>query len=77
MTVERIGYGAGTRDFETQPNLLRVLVGAPADTSAEGDRSVAGKLATEKLTLLETNLDDISGEFVGHCTAQLLAAGAA
>jgi pyridinium-3,5-bisthiocarboxylic acid mononucleotide nickel chelatase len=76
MTVERIGYGAGSRDFETHPNLLRILVGTPANPSTAGDRSAIGKLATETLTLLETNLDDISGEVVGHCTAKLLLTGA-
>ena len=77
MTVESIGYGAGTRDFETHPNLLRVLVGSPAEmTLNPANQSAAGQLETETLTLLETNLDDISGELVGHCTAQLLKAGA-
>ncbi|HEY2760297.1 MAG TPA: nickel pincer cofactor biosynthesis protein LarC [Pirellulales bacterium] len=77
MTVEAIGYGAGTRDFETHPNVLRVLVGTLVGKNQAGvSQSTAEQLETETLSLLETNLDDISGEIIGHCTGQLLAAGA-
>jgi pyridinium-3,5-bisthiocarboxylic acid mononucleotide nickel chelatase len=70
MTIEHIGYGAGTREFETHPNLLRVLIGdAPALSNANAIQS-------ETLCLLETNLDDASGELVGYCATQLLVAGA-
>ena len=65
MTIERIGCGAGQRDFPEQPNLLRLFVGAAA--------SDAG---SEQVWVLETNLDDISGELVGYCTTRLLEAGA-
>ena len=64
MTIERIGYGAGSRDLEEQANLLRLLVGT---TSDGGGR--------EQVTLLETNLDDISGELIGHAIARLWSAG--
>ncbi len=68
MTVEKIGYGAGSRELDQQPNLLRVLV---------GQTDVAASLTqTETLCLLETNLDDMSGEQIGYCITQLLAAGA-
>ena len=72
MTVDKIGYGAGTRDFDSHPNLLRVLVGVA--TQATG--ALSGEIQTEDLCLLETNLDDISGELVGHCVTQLMSAGA-
>ncbi|HZZ29961.1 MAG TPA: nickel pincer cofactor biosynthesis protein LarC [Pirellulales bacterium] len=72
MTVKKIGYGAGTRDLEEQPNLLRVLLGDAAEAVHVGFDSVQA----ETLCLLETNLDDVSGEVVGHCMAQLFAAGA-
>jgi pyridinium-3,5-bisthiocarboxylic acid mononucleotide nickel chelatase len=74
MTVQTIGYGAGTRDFEEQPNLLRVLVGEAAEIEPAAQAS--GSMQTETLCLLETNLDDVSGEVIGHCASQLLAAGA-
>jgi pyridinium-3,5-bisthiocarboxylic acid mononucleotide nickel chelatase len=65
MTIDRIGYGAGQKDLEEQANLLRLLVGQTSDSSAE-----------EQLWVLETNLDDISGELVGHTIARLWEAGA-
>ena len=65
MTIERIGYGAGDRDLEKQANVLRILVGI-----------VRQELPGDEVWILETNLDDISGELVGYCTAKLLAAGA-
>jgi uncharacterized protein (DUF111 family) len=70
MTVEKIGYGAGTRDLAEQPNLLRVLIGEAAQSQG------SPALETENLCQLETNLDDASGELIGHCVAQLFEAGA-
>lgn len=66
MTVERIGYGAGQRDFPF-PNLLRLLVGS---TSAGLDARL------ETLTLLEANIDDLNPEFYGHLMERLFTAGA-
>ena len=65
MTIDAIGYGAGQRDLEQQANLLRILIG-----------QAGGISNIETLTLLETNLDDTTGEAVGHCITQLLSAGA-
>jgi pyridinium-3,5-bisthiocarboxylic acid mononucleotide nickel chelatase len=72
MTVQKIGYGAGTKDFEQQANLLRVLIGETVDM--EGGS--IGRVQTETICLLETNLDDMSGELIGHCVNVLLEAGA-
>ena len=65
MRIERIGYGAGSRDFESQANLVRLLVGQ-SDGAADGDQ----------VWMLETNLDDLSGELVGYTMQLLLDAGA-
>ena len=65
MTVERIGHGAGRREFVEQPNLLRLFVGTTAD-SPERDQ----------VWVLETNLDDLPAEVIGYCYDLLLAAGA-
>jgi hypothetical protein len=65
MSIERIGYGAGDRDLETQPNILRLLVGQQVD----------GPDADHVWTL-ETNIDDTSGEVLAYCTERLLAEGA-
>jgi uncharacterized protein (TIGR00299 family) protein len=66
MTVEMIGYGAGTKDFKDRANLLRILVGE--------SRAVTG--ATDTVMLLETNLDDATGEIIGYTKRALMAAGA-
>lgn len=66
MRLHSIGYGAGTRDGVTRPNVLRVLIGT-ADPAA-GD--------ADEVTVLETNLDDATPETVGHCLDVLLQQGA-
>jgi pyridinium-3,5-bisthiocarboxylic acid mononucleotide nickel chelatase len=67
MTVERIGCGAGRREFVEQPNLLRLFVGVAAEADAE---------ETDRVWVLETNLDDVPAEVIGYCFDQLFAAGA-
>jgi hypothetical protein len=68
MTIERIGYGAGQKDFD-HPNLLRLVIGAKDAPSAS-----AGAPTT--IVLLETNLDDTPGQLLGDCIERLWAAGA-
>ena len=65
MTIETIGYGAGQRDLPQQANILRLLVGEAADSAETRDT----------VWVLETNLDDASGETIGHCIAELWNAG--
>jgi hypothetical protein len=65
MTIERIGYGAGTKDFADRANVLRVVVGS----SARAPHS-------DRVLVLETNIDDVSGEMIGYTKQKLLAAGA-
>jgi uncharacterized protein (TIGR00299 family) protein len=65
MSVQQIGYGAGDRDLDQQANVLRLIVGT-SDLSSGSDQVI----------VLETNLDDVTGEVVGYCTELLLAAGA-
>lgn len=65
MRIDRIGYGAGNRDLEEQANLLRLFVG-----------EAEGQTASDVVWVLETNLDNLSGELVGHCTTKLWEAGA-
>ncbi len=67
MTIERIGCGAGQKDFAERPNILRLLVGETVDAPA---------LDADHVCVLETNLDDASGELVGYCVERLWAAGA-
>jgi pyridinium-3,5-bisthiocarboxylic acid mononucleotide nickel chelatase len=71
MTVRAIGYGAGTKEFDTHPNVLRLVIGESA--AAAG---VTPAIQSETLSLLETNLDDVAGELVGYCLSLLFEAGA-
>jgi uncharacterized protein (TIGR00299 family) protein len=72
MTVQRVGHGAGQRDFLDQPNLLRVFVGE-ASGPAEGGASPGER---DQVWMLETNLDDVPPEVIGYTFDQLFAAGA-
>ncbi|HXT59886.1 MAG TPA: nickel pincer cofactor biosynthesis protein LarC [Pirellulales bacterium] len=65
MKVERIGYGAGTRELAEQANLVRLFVGESVDA-----------VAADQAWVVETNLDDVSGEVVGYATTKLWEAGA-
>lgn len=65
MTMQTIGLGAGDKDFKEQGNLLRLVLGE-ANTN----------LVADQIWVLETNVDDISGEIIGHATTKLFEAGA-
>ena len=72
MVVEKIGHGAGTKDFLDRPNILRLMVGTTqAPPSRRGDLE-----ETDTVLVLETNLDDVPAEIVSYCTERLFAAGA-
>lgn len=77
MTIEAIGIGSGRRDGQTRPNILRVFVGEAAE-SASVEPSPAGSAGEEsdEILVIETNLDDVSGEIVGYVYDRLFEAGA-
>ncbi len=68
MTVEAVGFGAGSREIDGLPNATQVVVGVPTDEAAP--------LPGQPVTLLEVNVDDVTGETVAHAVAALLEAGA-
>jgi len=65
MRVEGVGYGAGSKDLELVPNVLRAVLG-------EGPSSVA----VERVVVLETTVDDVTGEVLGNAVEKLLELGA-
>ena len=65
MTIERAGYGAGDRDLPGTPNVLRVLVGESDEHSA-----------TERIVVLECEIDDMNPQIFGLVMDRLYAAGA-
>jgi hypothetical protein len=66
MKPAAIGYGAGTKDFAEMPNVLRITSGEPLDY----------QLLRDEIFVLETNLDDVTGETVGHTVDKLFQGGA-
>lgn len=66
MTVSSVGYGAGDRDLQDRPNVTQVVIG----------RSEATLSAGQEVQLLETNVDDVTGEMLAYTTGALLQAGA-
>jgi uncharacterized protein (TIGR00299 family) protein len=71
MTVEKAGYGAGSRDFSGHPNVVRLVIGETAAAA-----SLAAKTATETITVLEANLDDLNPQVFGYVLDRLLEEGA-
>jgi len=67
MTLKAIGYGAGARDPDGVPNLVRVFV---------GERSEPAWQSQHGLVVIEANLDDLSPQLVADAFDALLAAGA-
>jgi pyridinium-3,5-bisthiocarboxylic acid mononucleotide nickel chelatase len=65
MTLERVGYGVGTKDFPDRPNVLRAVLGAPA-LQAPAQSSF----------VVEANLDDCSPQLLGMLVESALEIGA-
>jgi uncharacterized protein (TIGR00299 family) protein len=70
MQVNRIGYGAGQRDVSDRPNLLRIMIGHAIEEPMPSND------ASDSVVVLETNLDDISGEQIGFAVETLWGMGA-
>lgn len=60
---DRVGYGAGTRELDEQPNLLRLVIGASREPS-------------QQLAIVECDLDDLEPRLFGPLADRLYAAGA-
>lgn len=69
MQVQTTGYGAGTRDFPGQPNVVRLTIG-------ESISRLAAKTGQDSIVVLEANLDDLSPQVVGYTLERLLEEGA-
>ena len=68
LAATRIGFGLGTRDNKTRPNVLRAILCDSAETTNDWQ--------TDTISVLETNLDDINSEILGHFAEKVLTAGA-
>jgi pyridinium-3,5-bisthiocarboxylic acid mononucleotide nickel chelatase len=65
MTVEKIGYGTGQRDWPDHPNLFRLVLGARVQSWQQ-----------EEMLVIETNIDDMNPQFYDHVMDRLFTAGA-
>jgi uncharacterized protein (TIGR00299 family) protein len=66
MTPLKVGYGAGTKEFAQMPAVLRVTLG----------NSLENGLVKDEIAVLETNIDDATGEVLGYTLDKLLQEGA-
>ncbi|MBU4562484.1 nickel pincer cofactor biosynthesis protein LarC [bacterium] len=71
MKIERIGYGAGEKEF-TIPNLLRVSIGE----KILKDENLKDGYVSDEAVLIETNIDDMNPEFYDYIMEQLFSQGA-
>ncbi|HYA28872.1 MAG TPA: nickel pincer cofactor biosynthesis protein LarC [Acidobacteriota bacterium] len=65
MNIEKIGYGAGQKEFADRPNLFRLVIGASS-----------ARLTHDEMLILETNIDDMNPQYFDHMMDRLFSAGA-
>ena len=64
LTATKIGLGLGSRENKTRPNVLRAILGDAATPAVTG--TAGNDWETDTIAVLETNLDDINAEILGH-----------
>src|SRR5215472_4596218 len=74
MTLRTIGYGAGSADLKEKANVLRLLIG-DADSTDAAESKADGRWDSP-VTVIETNVDDMSPQIYGYFAERALAAGA-
>jgi len=65
MKIQSVGYGAGQKDFEGFSNVLKIVRGV-----------LSTQLQLDTVKILETNVDDVSGEVLGNMIEKIMAHGA-
>jgi pyridinium-3,5-bisthiocarboxylic acid mononucleotide nickel chelatase len=70
MKIEKTGYGAGSQDFPGHPNVVRLVIGESTASA------LAAKTASETVTVLEANLDDLNPQVFGYVMDRLFEEGA-
>jgi hypothetical protein len=82
LVAGKTGFGIGTRENQTRPNVLRAVLGECDTRRMTGDMAPGAvshhplDWETDRVAVVETNLDDLSGEILGHFIETALAAGA-
>jgi len=65
MTITKIGYGTGQKEFPHRPNLFRLVIGESGSS-----------LQHEEMLVMETNIDDMNPQYYDHVMERLFGAGA-
>src|SRR5208282_3548237 len=80
LVAEKIGFGLGTRENRTRPNVLRVVLGKGTNGTSDIQQPISSLQSRDwerdRIAVLETNLDDCTGEILGSFMETALAAGA-
>ncbi len=69
IKIEKVGYGAGTRDFDGHANVVRLAIG-------ESQPLLSDESSTDTITVLEANIDDLNPQVFGYVMDRLLGEGA-
>ena len=72
MIIDAVGYGAGKREHESIPNLLRIVSGRNAASGV----GLSENIHTETISVVETCIDDMNPEYLGYLMDRLYADGA-
>ena len=78
LVAEKTGFGLGTRENQTRPNVLRAVLGKAETSNTEPRTSNLERRdwETDRVTVLETNLDNVNPEILGYFVEAAFAAGA-
>jgi pyridinium-3,5-bisthiocarboxylic acid mononucleotide nickel chelatase len=69
MSIQKIGYGAGTRDLDKTPNVLRAVLGVASAVPSRSSDEI------DTITVIETNIDDMNPQLYADVMERLLAGG--
>jgi uncharacterized protein (TIGR00299 family) protein len=81
MRIIKTGVGAGSKNFKTQPNIMRIIIGeytGRAQSLPAGQAGSAHRVnsSSDSVTVIETNIDDMNPQIYEYVMEQLFKAGA-
>jgi uncharacterized protein (TIGR00299 family) protein len=82
MRIDQAGYGAGSRDFPQHPNLVRLTIGEAVSVetipqiAAHDFAGESNQVSSDRIAILEANLDDLNPQVLAYAMERLLADGA-
>ena len=76
LQAERVGYGLGSREHLTRPNVLRAILGSATEPATAAGPASEYDWERDTVTLLETNLDDVTAEVLGYVSERAISVGA-